>query len=81
MIIVHHGWDFMKCFACKVGLFKALEVHEKRLDRVFLICYTSCRIKNVGRILVMAGLWDNLMKRLVGANPEHFINWLIGKEV
>jgi len=27
----------------------------------------------------MAGLWDNLMKRLVGANPEHFINWLIGK--
>ncbi len=27
----------------------------------------------------MAGLWDNLMKRLVGANPEHFLNWLVGQ--
>ncbi len=27
----------------------------------------------------MAGLWDNLMKRLVGANPEHFLTWLVGQ--
>jgi hypothetical protein len=25
----------------------------------------------------MAKTWDNLMKRMVAANPQHFINWLI----
>jgi predicted transposase YdaD len=25
----------------------------------------------------MAKTWDNLMKRMVAANPQHFLNWLI----
>ncbi len=25
----------------------------------------------------MAGPWDSIMKRMVGAYPEHFVNWLI----
>ncbi len=24
----------------------------------------------------MAGLWDSIMKRMIGAHPEHFVNWL-----
>ena len=24
----------------------------------------------------MAGAWDSMAKRLIGANPEHFIKWL-----
>ena len=24
----------------------------------------------------MAGPWDSIMKRMIGANPEHFVNWL-----
>ena len=25
----------------------------------------------------MPGPWDSLMKRLVGARPKHFVNWLV----
>ena len=31
----------------------------------------------VGGIIGMAGPWDSIMKRMIGANPEHFVNWLI----
>ena len=30
----------------------------------------------VGGIIGMAGPWDSIMKRMIGANPEHFVNWL-----
>lgn len=25
----------------------------------------------------MAGIWDSNLKRLVGANPQHFVTWLL----
>ncbi len=29
----------------------------------------------------MAGPWDHIMKRLIGANPKHFISWLLSGAV
>jgi len=25
----------------------------------------------------MAKVWDNIMKRMFAANPQHFLNWLL----
>ena len=37
----------------------------------------SGKIGGKGRIYSMAKLWDDTMKRLISAHPQHFVSWLL----